>query len=586
MDKETAVRLVNWIQAPSNKFHADYKSHPGKGYFLFPIYIGGYSSLTQYIKFSKIEFTSSESDADIFTRFIIFRTILSSIDDCQLFASLESIITNTDYGLILSRVKTSLASIKLLLKTQPKDKPKTTLQICLNPNQSILEILETLLIPNLTLVNHFEFLVPYKNADVYAGLKLIVDAIKKSNLVSVTVALQDEPSPAPDFAPPSTTKTITYPPTLAIIFDDADIFSSVDRLLDMLSSLPVVHRKVDIWIQQSVRKKIAEKFEAKLTKSERLQVALQIDAINPILTPSDNPDEESIKLLTFRKIDELISIIKRYQMIRSTSLWTSNISSAFEITKEITNCHLFTVNTINDCPSPRTHTFLNHTNIEYKLLGEPSFQSRVPMASFSPHIDDVNLWKMPLKGNKNFVSLGIEDRFNVIASILWRNERITPQAIDLVRKAQLNHSSFETINKCLMLRQLEPIGIISVHFDKIEAIPDQSLIFGLIGSILLYGNSCLIVIVELPETIKQFFDEFNAIYPSSIFVASPSTPRPTIPYGWIDKDSEIIGLSFGLHHLTNLTNFDDCTSLFGRVRSLFVPVADQLSLSTSTPSGY
>lgn len=105
----------------------------------------------------------------------------------------------------------------------------------------------------------------------------------------------------------------------------------------------------------------------------------------------------------------------------------------------------------------------------------------------------------------------------------------------------------------------------------------------LIASIILNGNCCVIVNSQ-PETDIPDIELLKSTFGSKLILTS--TNVKSIPKGWLYKDSQLVGLSFDAQTLYNLVNPHNLSHIFGTVRSIFFPIADQISLVPSTPSQY
>lgn len=577
MDRDKFDSLLKWLLLekfdPSPTYIAD------KGYLPEPLLIPGYSSFSSYIIFQKTEYVPVETD-DSFTKLRNFQKELLSPKNLEILTILESVITSVEYSLVNSKIK-NFGSSSFNSFNFNKNKKQASLQILVNPKQSIVEILETLLVPNIGIVDNFEFFVHPNYPDAYLAYWLICKAIKDSNLAGVSIKLFNETCPIPDLIQK---KSIVYPPTLAVVMDDADVFSSVDRLIDLLSNLPIVHRKVDIWVQQSVKKKFADKFIVKASKSQAhksISAIIQADAINPILIASCDPNDVFINLLTFRKVDELLALINRYQLVRELSIWTSNISFSLELIKGIKTSRLFTVNTINDFYLSGHCNYLYFSNTPYQLTTdfESDFSSVVQISSVIDNLKNFD-FKRALDISHKATSSIEADLFSTLVSNSSQGKSDFKNLMSLVKA---NQSTFQCINKCLMLRQLIPIGVVFIHLNEKSKEYGDDWFLTLIASIILNGNCCVIVNSQ-PETDIPDIELLKSTFGSKLILTS--TNVKSIPKGWLYKDSQLVGLSFDAQTLYNLVNPHNLSHIFGTVRSIFFPIADQISLVPSTPSQY
>lgn len=199
---------------------------------------------------------------------------------------------------------------------------------------NVLKTLESVVLPNYPFVDSFHFLLE-SNGPLVA---LVIAIMKYFGNFLVEVE-----------------KTSSYTqssPTVCAVNDDADVFSTVERILDLILSTPKVFLKIDIFIHQSLRETFDSLFAQQATKRlydkrlYNLADELRHQSPTPIFTIPKVVDKMWIKTYYFRKVDELKLILDKYEKIARFTFWSENISMGIGFCRSLTNCKYLSVNTL------------------------------------------------------------------------------------------------------------------------------------------------------------------------------------------------------------------------------------------------
>lgn len=194
----------------------------------------------------------------------------------------------------------------------------------------IFEALEENLLPNVLTFQRFHFKIEEGCSAALASLIVIMQLYGHSGIQLTAKPFIEK-----------------FPQLVVVVLDDADIYSTVERVIDFLLSIPESMGKVDIWIQQSVKEKFTPRFLEQSHKrllNVRTSFSLMLTSPSPSFGVPRVSEPPRIGMYYFRKSDELRSFLEKYSIIHHLSFWTENIPLGMGFSKIVKNCNNFTIN--------------------------------------------------------------------------------------------------------------------------------------------------------------------------------------------------------------------------------------------------
>ncbi|XP_074592978.1 uncharacterized protein LOC141848804 isoform X2 [Brevipalpus obovatus] len=344
----------------------------------------------------------------------------------------------------------------------------------------VYEALEENLLPNVLTFQRFHFKIEEGCSAALASLIVIMQLYGHSGIQLTAKPFIEK-----------------FPQIVVVVLDDADIYSTVERVIDFLLSIPESMAKVDIWIQQSIRDKFNARFFEQSHKrllNVRTSFSLLLTCPSPSFSIPQISEPPRIGLYYFRKNDELKSFLEKYSVIHHLSFWTENISLGIGFSKSIKNCNNFTINVFPESLS---------------VTGYSSYPPIIRHVDALPKQDVVDeIINLLIQKRKAFEALSMSERLKKLANTLGPDT--VSVSLEQIRK---RISSHEELSNCLILKQKIPVNLLAINIRNMtDSMMDELMVY--VGCLILQGCNVAFVMSE----VMIWFFEYPKCFP--IFLAS------------------------------------------------------------------